>query len=359
MKGMEMNTDWIIADLEVYNEHEQFYKEYHDRQQDPAAFRTFLNSLDRRQIKDHEFIVPELDIRTVQTGAPFEDAQYFNVDSDRSVRLQKHNRYTPPFVHTHSFFELIYVLRGTCTHNVSGRSYEMQQGDICLLSPSVVHSIYAEDSLVINILVRRTNMEDIYFNVLRDKNVISDFLINSIYLENYATYLTFHTAGDDEVLEQILEMYLEQMADDSYSNRIVSSMLIIFFTKLARKYKKAAESPSPLERDASAAKLLHTITNEYDTITLGELANRLGYSVPYCSKYIKEVTGYSFQYLLRHVRFQKAETYLLTTNMSVQRISELLGYENPENFMRAFKKEYHISPSSFRSQHEDAFTDRA
>lgn len=350
-----MNADLIIADLSTYTPHELFYKEYHDQKQNPATFEAYLNSLDRQFIKDNYLIVPELEIENVRNDAPMQDFWYFNVHSDRSVRILKHNRYTPAFVHTHAFFEMIYVLRGTCTHHVFDRSYEMHEGDICLLSPSVVHSIYAEDSLVINILIRRNNMEDIYFNVLRDNNVISDFLINSIYLEHYATFLTFHTAGDEEVLQQILEMYLEQMADDSYSERIVSSMLIIFFTKLARKYKRAAESHSPIESNASAARLLHDITNEYDTITLNELAARFNYSVPYCSKYIKNVTGYSFQYLLRHVRFQKAESYLLTTNLSIQRISELLGYENPENFMRAFKKEYHMSPSSFREQHERSF----
>lgn len=351
-----MNTDLILADLNTYNRHELFYKEYHDHKQDPATFNAYLDSLDRQFIKDNYLIVPELTIEDMRTDAPMQDFWYFNVDSDRSVRILKHNRYTPAFVHTHAFFEMIYVLRGSCTHHVFDQSYEMQEGDICLLSPSVVHSIYAEDSIIINILIRRNNMEDIYFNVLRDNNVISDFLINSIYIENYATFLTFHTAGDDEVLQQVLEMYLEQTVDDSYSERIVSSMLIIFFTKLARKYKRAAESPFPMEHSASAARLLHYITDEYDTITLSELANRFNYSIPYCSKYIKDVTGYSFQSLLRHVRFQKAENYLLTTSLSVQKISELLGYENPENFMRAFKKEYQISPSTFRTQHEHSYT---
>lgn len=350
-----MNTDLIIDDLTTYNQHELFYKKYHDKKQNPADFQEFLDSLDRQYIKDNYLIVPELTIENVKTDAPMQDFWYFNVSSDKSVRIEKHNRYTPAFVHTHAFFEMIYVLRGTCTHHIFDQSYEMQEGDICLLSPSVVHSIYAEDSLVINILIRRNNMEDIFFNVLRDNNVISDFLINSIYLEHYATFLTFHTVGDDEVLQQLLEMYLEQLVNDSYSDRIISSMLIIFFTKLARKYKRAAESPFPMEKNTSAARLLHYITKEYNTITLNELAERLNYSVPYCSKYIKEVTGYSFQHLLKHVRFQKAENYLLTTNFSIQKISELLGYENPENFMRAFKKEYGISPSTFRTQHEKSF----
>lgn len=347
-----MNAEMVIDFLKTYNEHELFYKEYHDKKKDPAAFEAFLHSLDPQYIKDNYLVVPELTIADVKTDAPMQDFWYFNAGMDKSVLLMKHNRYTPPFTHTHAFFEMIYVLQGTCMQHIFNQDYPMQQGDICLLSPSVVHSIYAEDSLVINILIRRGNMEDVFFNVLRDNTVISDFLINSIYLNHYATFLMFHTKDDEEIRNLILEMYLEQLQNDTYTDRIISSMLIIFFTKLARKYSKTAESPFLAEKEAAAAKLLHYITKAYSTITLNELAEKLNYSVPYCSKYIKEVTGYSFQHLLKHVRFQKAENYLLTTTFSIQKISELLGYENPENFMRAFKKEYHMSPSSYRILHE-------
>lgn len=345
-----MNTALIIEDLSTYNEHELFYREYCRARKNPQTLREYLKTLDPEYIRDNYLVVPELTLADMDSAEPMPDFWYFNAASGKSVLLQKHNRYTPAFTHTHAFFEMLYVLKGTCTHHIFDRSYEMVEGDLCLLSPSVVHSIYTEEGIVLNILIRRSNMEDIFFNILRDKNIISDFLVNSIYLEHYATFLTFHTLGDEETLNQILEMYLEQTLDDAFSDRIVSSMLIIFFTKLARKYKRAAESPFPPEETAAAAQLLHCITNEYRTITLNGLSDRLGYSVPYCSKYIRKLTGYSFLQLLKHVRFQKAENLLQTTSFSIQKISDLIGYENPENFMRAFKKEYGMSPSAFRSK---------
>lgn len=347
-----MNTEMILNYLETYNEHELFYKEYYEKKQDPDQFPAFLASLDAQYIKDNYLVVPELASSNDDTS--MQDNWFFNMNTDKSVYLSKHNRYTPPFVHTHAFFEVLYVLRGTCEHDIFGKKYLMQEGDLCLLSPSVTHSIFTkENSLVINILIRRNNIEDIFFHVLRDQNMISEFLLNSIYLKKHAEYLTIHTSGDEDVKNQILEMYMEQFEMDAFYDRILTSMLIIFFTKLARKYKKTAETVSSIPACASTAKLLHVIVNEYDTITLNDLSSRLGYSVPYCSKYIKNVTGHSFQQLLKQVRFQKAENYLRTTRYSVHKISELLGYENPENFMRAFKKEYGISPSQFRTKAND------
>lgn len=356
---MSINTNFILEYLETYNEHELFYQKYTEASKDPEVFSKFLSSLDPDYVKSNYLVVPELQNATLRTDIPMKENWYFRdvvseiPASHKNVYLSKHNRFTPPFLHTHNFFECIYVLKGSCEHHIFGKNTRLEEGDLCLISPSVQHSIYADGNcLVINILIRMSNLEDIFFNVLRDHNIISDFLINSLYLNTFANCLTFHTADDEDIRQGILEMYMEQINGNEFCDRIISSMLVIFFTRLARKYKRTAVVSSQPQTNASSAQLLHYITDEYATITLAELASRLNYSIPYCSKYIKEATGYTFTQLLKYVRFQKAENYLLSTSYSIQRISELLGYENPENFVRAFKKEYHCSPSQFRLAHE-------
>lgn len=345
-----MSTDDILKYFEEYNEHELFYRNYYEKKKDEKEFEKYIQSLDPQYIRDHYLIVPELTASADQPELPMQEDWYFDMNMNKCVYLTKHNRYTPPFTHTHTFFEIIYVLAGNCLHNIYENSYIMQKGDLCIISPSVKHSIFADgNSLVINILIRRSNIEDIFFNALRDQNIISDFLVNSIYQKNYAAYLIFHTSNDKDIKEQILEMYLEQYENETFSDRIISNMLMIFFIKLVRKYKKTAETSSASPSDDASARLLHYIVDNFRTVTLNELSDKLNYSVPYCSKYIKEVTGQSFFQLVKKVRFQKAENYLTTTNFSVQKISVLLGYENPENFIRAFKKEYGISPSKYRT----------
>lgn len=345
-----MNTDMLMEYLETFNEHETFYMKYHEMKKDSKTFTDFLQSLDTQYISENYLIVPELMTSADTVRLPMQEDWYFDLTTDKCIYLTKHDRCTPPFIHTHTFFEIIYVLKGSCLHHIHGNSYTMAEGDLCMISPAVEHSIFADEhSIILNILVRRSNIEDILFNALRDKNVISDFLVNSIYLKNYAAYIVFHTFQDEEVKTQILEMYLEQFTDDVLSDRILSSMLMIFFVKLIRKYKRTAETPLAPVSDTASARLLHYIADDFASITLNELAARLNYSVPYCSKYIKKMTGQSFIQLQKRIRFQKAEKYLTSTNFSIQKISSLVGYENPENFIRAFKKEYGISPSGYRA----------
>ena len=58
---------------------------------------------------------------------------------------------------------------------------------------------------------------------------------------------------------------------------------------------------------------------------------------------VKEGTGY--QYLLDQVRFILAKEYLGETTLPVSEIGFLLGYSNPANFRRSFKRWSGHSPS--------------
>lgn len=94
--------------------------------------------------------------------------------------------------------------------------------------------------------------------------------------------------------------------------------------------------------------ILNIIINDYSDISLSKLAETLGYSTVYCSKYIRQAVGCTFSELRGKIRFQKAEDYLLNTAMNIAEISALCGYENPENFNRAFRQIYHMPPSEYR-----------
>lgn len=53
-------------------------------------------------------------------------------------------------------------------------------------------------------------------------------------------------------------------------------------------------------------------------------------------------------------RRDMASQYLLTTTLPVQQIGYLLGYADPANFGRAFRREYGLSPQQFRQQNYSA-----
>ncbi len=101
----------------------------------------------------------------------------------------------------------------------------------------------------------------------------------------------------------------------------------------------------------------HLLTNQIKTIfyqtagsfpTIEQLADEFG-----CSSRTlrRELTNYgsSYQVLLTEVRVELAKELLLGTTMSIDDIGDRLGYSDPANFRRAFKRWLNKTPAQFRS----------
>lgn len=343
-----MTPSEVLKRLKEYSYDETVYRKLFDLKDDVQKAKAYLNSIDWSDEKNAYLIRPE---EIWAFGQPHLDDEYFRWTTHENINLQKHSRYTPPYEHDHSFFELIYVVSGTCENNIFGGTDILKKGDLCMMSPSVKHSIWTEEGLVINILIRLSTIQRYFGSFIREKGLISEFFTNSLYLRDFATCLVFHTGDDKQLKDEVLQMYGEQLDSDIYSESIISSMLIIFFNHLLRKYSDTAQYPSTVKKqNETVSKILELIVNNYSSVTLPQIAGELGYSADYCSKYIKNVTGYNFSELLKNARLRQAKDWLKSTSMSVAHISEQLGYENPENFMRAFKREFDISPSEYREK---------
>lgn len=58
----------------------------------------------------------------------------------------------------------------------------------------------------------------------------------------------------------------------------------------------------------------------------------------------------NFKEVYQHCRFELAKNYLLNTDVKVEEIAQLLGYNDPGNFTNAFKRWSGISPTKYRDE---------
>ncbi|MEK3916074.1 AraC family transcriptional regulator [Paenibacillus sp. FSL H7-0331] len=95
--------------------------------------------------------------------------------------------------------------------------------------------------------------------------------------------------------------------------------------------------------------MLAIIDQEYDSpLSLESCAARLNYHPEYISRVFRKETGFVFSdYLSRH-RLQMAKKFLVETSMSITEISEKMRYNNPQNFIRYFRKLEGITPKQYR-----------
>jgi two-component system response regulator YesN len=83
-------------------------------------------------------------------------------------------------------------------------------------------------------------------------------------------------------------------------------------------------------------------------VTLEMIAEELQISPIYLSRQLKEELGTSFIHLLTQTRMNKAIHYLDSTDLSINEISELVGFDNQHYFSTSFKKNIGMSPIQYR-----------
>lgn len=270
---------------------------------------------------------------------------------NRTVRLVKHDRCALPFSHNHDYFEIIYVLYGSCEHLIANQRQEIRGGDLCILSPAIRHATYVgSDSMALCLLIATSDMEKLILSMPTRQDPISAFLYEATFRRDYAACLNIHAQGDSDLYGQFLAMYAEEFSPDEFTNQIISGQVQILLAKLIRRHQMRTSVFIPEQTLCTDTdQILRYIRENCTTATLAELAQMLGYSVPYCSTFVKTYTGKSFSQLQKQFRLERACAYLLDTDMSIEHISERIGYANPEGFMRMFKKAYGLTPTMFRT----------
>lgn len=90
-----------------------------------------------------------------------------------------------------------------------------------------------------------------------------------------------------------------------------------------------------------------------NTITIQDIATNAGFSTDYFNKLFLSHTGFTVMAYVNYLRLKKACELLRTTDKSILSIALEVGYESHEGFLKAFKKQYGITPSGYRTKMQD------
>lgn len=160
----------------------------------------------------------------------------------------------------------------------------------------------------------------------------------------------FHNA------ESVYQLFKALIYCDSYSvnaSELItgfSNMILSFFDKPDTSFENSAKqfSPGILDYVAQAKQI---ISQEYATVSISELSQRLHLNRKYFSRIFKDVTGISPQQYLVDIRLDCSEYYLLETSYSIEQIASYCGYTSYSSFVQAFTKKYGMSPKQFKASY--------
>jgi AraC-like DNA-binding protein len=84
------------------------------------------------------------------------------------------------------------------------------------------------------------------------------------------------------------------------------------------------------------------------TLNMEEIASHTNYSKSYIFRTFKKSTGSSVISYFNNLKIEKAKTLLKESKLSVNEISELLKFDTPSYFSKAFKKITGYSPLQYK-----------
>lgn len=148
--------------------------------------------------------------------------------------------------------------------------------------------------------------------------------------------------------EQVQTDERKELTEFRYKN-LLYTILFFIHDRGINETEKSVVHSSPLSQPIMEA--VYFIEKNYSQpLKIEDAAARSGYSVSYFSRLFKDQLKKPFSEYLCLTRLKHVQNLLLTTDLSVMDISLECGFSYPGNMTASFKKEFGMTPLSFRKQ---------
>ena len=248
-------------------------------------------------------------------------------------------------LHSHSYWQIISVLKGTGTIRIGDEDYPFAERSTFLIRPHTAHAI------VRNHPDDQPQMMDLKFS-LADGPLAQDTAALPARLED-AVFPKF-------------QYYFDRILKESQDNRPYSYERICMYFGLALTtilrsgdVRSGAALPADPEEPPAAhvggvdmQALTQYIQNNYASpISLEELCRIAIVSKSTLIQAFKLAYDTTPIKYINRVRLEKAKSLLLNTDFSISEISEMVGFQSLHYFSRYFKSNESLSPVEYRQRY--------
>jgi len=163
-------------------------------------------------------------------------------------------------------------------------------------------------------------------------------LLNNLLIVAQESGIQLPRAGGS-LFEQLLALNTVPAIEEWFWASVVSPMIAAFGDRQEAQYHNISEQ------------IIDLVQHYYDTdLTLEECAARLHYNANYLSSVFRKETQVSFSEYLSAYRFGMAKKWLTETDLPIKDIAARLRYNNPQNFIRSFRKQEGMTPGQYRER---------
>ena len=256
----------------------------------------------------------------------------------RSELPKDHN----PFKHHRlGFYAILIITDGEVNHVVDFGVKTLKKDNCLIISKGQIHA-FDQDSKYEGFLVLFT--EEFIQKYMAQSTI---FLINSLY-NYFIGQNVFYTPKHNALFINILQEKINKPLINSQAN-FFGAVLSVYLLELAELKQEQKVSLSP-NRNAEYFYNFRTLVEEKFAVTHDAkiFADMLSISYKHLNDICKSAVNRTAKSFIDDFVILEAKRLLVSTNLSSKEIAYELGFDEPTNFLKYFKRHTNYTPLEFR-----------
>lgn len=268
-------------------------------------------------------------------------------------------------LHQHDFYELMFVIEGTVYQNIEHERHVYPSGSCCLLNTSTQHiEEYHNESRILFLQFSKSFVKSLfsaeqYFSAENCPRFtqIKHFFLPTLHQEKLVQkdYIDFiplkNTAWVKSHIHAIFEKMFHEIQSPVFGSsfRLNALCMELFFNLFdLENYQNIPVTPGTEVEKLLFDQITQFMKSNGRKVSRHHLEQSFHYSGDYLYKIIRKYTGLSIHEYSMAICMMKAAKLLLTSDLRVNEIAELLGFRNYTQFYKAFEEYYHMTPRAYR-----------
>jgi AraC family L-rhamnose operon regulatory protein RhaS len=251
-------------------------------------------------------------------------------------------------LHSHEFYEFVYVQEGFCLHFVNERGNLLMPGDFLVLPPGINHSYRCKSDIgIVNILFLPEVLGEDFDEILGLLSIPAS--IENAHIS--ALHASFPLPSREKA-QTLLKELRDERENKPLGWKLRSKALLLDLAVLTGRIF-SSRFPNRQYDNAYMGNMLSITTmieQRYaEDICVKDMAASLNMSHDHFTRQFKKTTGFAPSEYLHRRRFAKA-LELLHTDKPVGDVAQKTGFRQISYFSREFKKLFGMTPTEFQRQ---------
>ncbi|MGI6561275.1 MAG: helix-turn-helix domain-containing protein [Clostridia bacterium] len=250
--------------------------------------------------------------------------------------------------HNHSNFELQFFREGNAVLEVGNNLLPVSQNSLLLIAPGEYHHQKLSEKYALKYCLR-------FDYIITDRSVsvnnvpwcakIIKILTESpfLHIDNCFILLDYLNQIKSELQKKEL-LYIERV------HILLTDLFINIFRLIIDKLHGQQLTDQDVERDDLVLDLFFEELYSLPTLTAEDMAKHIGISVRHLNRILKKNYNLTFRQKLIATRIEISKGLLMSTDLSIEKISEKTGFSTSEYFYKCFKRITGMTPGEYRNK---------